>query len=45
MDALENPIKIRLQEILNTVNIEKIVHENLSRIDEFEKKGFSHLVT
>lgn len=44
MDALENPIKMRAQEVLNTVNVEKMVHENLPKIDEYEKKGFSNLL-
>lgn len=44
MDALENPIKMRVQEVLNTVNVESIVQENLPKIDEYEKKGFSNLL-
>lgn len=44
MDALENPIKMRIQEILNTVNVEKMVHENLPKIDEIEKNGLSNIL-
>lgn len=44
MDALEGPIKMRAQEVLNTVNVEKMVHDNLPKIDEYEEKGFSNLL-
>lgn len=44
MDALETPIKMRAQEILNTINVEKMVHENLPKIDEIEKNGLSNLL-
>ncbi|CAH0562376.1 unnamed protein product [Brassicogethes aeneus] len=34
MDALEKPVKLRIQEVLNTVNVEKLVRENADKIDD-----------
>lgn len=34
MDALESPIKQRIQEALNTVNVEQMIKENLKRLDD-----------
>lgn len=45
MDALENPIKMRIQEVLDNVNLEKMIHENLDQIDEYEQKGFNNFLT
>ncbi|KAF5308935.1 hypothetical protein FQR65_LT00017 [Abscondita terminalis] len=44
MDALESPIKMRIQEVLNTVNVEEIIHENLPKLDEHQKNGFKGLI-
>lgn len=44
MDALENPIKLRIQEELNRINIEQIVNENLPKIDEYQQNGFASLL-
>lgn len=33
MDALENPVKQRIQLELNKVNVERIVKENIDKID------------
>lgn len=33
MDALEKPIKIKLQEALNQMNVEQIVKENADKLD------------
>lgn len=44
MDALESPIKKRIQETMNTVNVEKMIHENLPKLDEQQKNGFSDLL-
>ncbi|KAK4872182.1 hypothetical protein RN001_016306 [Aquatica leii] len=40
MDALESPIKMRIQEALNTINVEQVIHENLPKLDEHQKNGF-----
>lgn len=34
MDAIEAPLKMRVQEILNTVKVEEVVHENLDKLDD-----------
>lgn len=36
MDALENPAKVKIQEAMNQVNMEKIIKE---KVPEYEKKG------
>ncbi|RZC43080.1 uncharacterized protein BDFB_005214, partial [Asbolus verrucosus] len=33
MDALESPVKQRIQEVLNRLNVEKIIKENVDKID------------
>lgn len=33
MDAVEGPVKQRVQEVLNTVNVERLVKENIDKID------------
>lgn len=33
MDALEKPIKIRIQEILSEVNLEKMIKNNVHKLD------------
>lgn len=38
MDALENPAKVRIQQVMNKIDVEKIVKE---RVIEFEKKGMN----
>lgn len=40
MDALESPIKMRIQEELNAINVEKMIHENLSKLDNNELDAF-----
>jgi len=40
MDALESPLKMRIQEALNTVNVEEVIHENLPKLDEQQRNGF-----
>lgn len=44
MDAIESPLKIRLQEILNTVNVEETINENLEMLDE-EGNGLEKLLS
>ncbi len=36
MDALENPAKLRIQQLMNKIDVEKIVKQ---KIVEFETKG------
>lgn len=36
MDALENPAKVRIQQVMNKIDVEKIIKE---KVVEFEKKG------
>lgn len=38
MDALENPAKVRIQQIMNKIDVEKIVKE---KVLEFEKRGMN----
>lgn len=45
MDALETPIKMRIQEVLNTVNVEQTIKEQLPKLDEQQKNGFSELLS
>ncbi|XP_018326979.1 uncharacterized protein LOC108738193 isoform X3 [Agrilus planipennis] len=40
MDALESPIKSRIQETLDRVNMEQVIHQNLPKLDEQQAKGF-----
>lgn len=40
MDALEKPVKLRIQEVLKTVNVENVIKENRDKID---KEGFNEL--
>ncbi|KAF2883584.1 hypothetical protein ILUMI_22579 [Ignelater luminosus] len=40
MDAVESPLKKRIQETLNTVNVEQVIHENLPKLDEQQRNGF-----
>ncbi|KAK5639517.1 hypothetical protein RI129_012009 [Pyrocoelia pectoralis] len=44
MDALESPIKNRIQEVLSTINVEKVIHENLPKLDEHQKTGFKGIL-
>lgn len=44
MDALESPIKMRIQEELNAVNVEKMINENLAVLDEQQKTGFKGML-
>lgn len=45
MDAIESPLKNRIQEILNSTDIEEIIHENLPKLDEQQKNGFKGILT
>lgn len=36
MDALESPLKMRIQDELNAINVEKLLHENLPKLDNNE---------
>ena len=38
MDAIEKPIKIRIQEVMNNIDVENIIK---TKLPEFEKKGFN----
>lgn len=38
MDALENPAKVRIQQVMNKIDVEKIVKE---KVIEFENKGMN----
>ncbi|XP_019876026.2 uncharacterized protein LOC109603954 [Aethina tumida] len=40
MDALEKPVKLRIQEVLKTVNVENVIKENRDKIDT---EGFNEL--
>lgn len=40
MDALEAPLKTRIQEKLNAINVERAIHENLPKLDQQAKTGF-----
>lgn len=40
IDALESPLRARIQEELNAINTEKLIHDNLDKIDEEQKNGF-----
>lgn len=44
MDALEAPIKMRVQEELNAINVEKVIHENLSKLDNNEIDPFNEKI-
>lgn len=44
MDALETPLKMRIQETLNTINVEQAINENLSKLDEQQKYGFKQFL-
>lgn len=41
MDTLESPLKVRIQEALNAINVEKYIHENLPKLDnnQFDLDG------
>lgn len=39
MDAIENPVKNRIQEVLNGINVEQVIDEKLPEIDNLEN-GF-----
>lgn len=38
MDAIENPLKIRIQEIMNGIDVEKKIKE---KVPEFQKMGLN----
>ncbi|XP_068629034.1 uncharacterized protein [Battus philenor] len=40
MDALEGPIKERMQQELNKINVEEMIIQELPKIDEMQKQGF-----
>lgn len=40
LDAIEGPLKEKIQEELNKVNVEGIIKENLHKVDEMQEKGF-----
>lgn len=40
MDAIENPVRNRIQEILNGINVEQVIDEKLPEIDNLEN-GFT----
>ena len=40
MDALEGPIKERVQQELNKINVEEMIKDNLPKIDEMQQSGF-----
>lgn len=42
MDALENPAKVRIQQMMNKIDVEKIVKE---KVVEFEKDGMNMTMT
>lgn len=44
MDALETPVKMRIQEELNAINVEKVIHENLSKLDNNELDPFNEKI-
>lgn len=44
MDALESPIKMRVQEELNAINVEQLIEENLATLDEQQKNGFAGML-
>jgi len=38
MDALENPAKLRIQQMMNKIDVEKLIKE---KVVDFEKKGMN----
>lgn len=38
MDAIENPLKIRIQEVMNSIDVEKNIKE---KVPQFQKMGFN----
>ncbi|KAF5274621.1 hypothetical protein FQA39_LY07233 [Lamprigera yunnana] len=44
MDALESPIQARIQEALNTINVEQIINEQLPALDEHQKNNFQGFI-
>lgn len=40
MDALEGPLKSRIQGVLNTTNIDKIARDKVHLLDEMQENGF-----
>lgn len=36
MDAIENPLKARIQEVMNQINVEKVIKE---KVPEFQEMG------
>ncbi|XP_013148425.1 PREDICTED: uncharacterized protein LOC106111003 [Papilio polytes] len=40
MDAIEGPLKERLQQELNKVNVEEMIKQELPKIDDMQEKGF-----
>lgn len=36
MDALENPAKVRIQQMMNKIDVEKLIKE---KVVEFEERG------
>lgn len=40
MDALENPLKQRIQTILNTTSIDSIARDKLHILDDMQTNGF-----
>ncbi|KAB0801172.1 hypothetical protein PPYR_05526 [Photinus pyralis] len=44
MDAIESPLRSRVQEILSRINVEKTIHENLPVLDHHQETGFKGLL-
>ncbi|CAG5036381.1 unnamed protein product [Parnassius apollo] len=40
MDALEGPVKERMQQELNKINVEETIKQELPKIDEMQQQGF-----
>lgn len=38
MDAIENPLKIRIQELMNNIDVENIIRE---KVPDFEDNGLN----
>lgn len=38
MDALENPAKVKIQEAMNNINVERVIKE---KVPEYQKMGLN----
>lgn len=37
MDALENPVKVKIQEEMNKINVEKLIKDNIPTFEKMQQ--------